>query len=121
MKKARFGFAVEYVKDIEAAKRFYVDVVGLEVQRQAPQFVQFEGFAIASDQPMGKAKERELYWLVDDADAAFDDARKKAKITQPLRQLPFGTVFAIEGAAGQPCYIVQLAADRPSRQVESHP
>jgi hypothetical protein len=49
----------------------------------------------------------------------FDDARKEARISQPLKQLPFGKVFAIEGAAGQPCYLVQLAADRPSRQVES--
>jgi predicted enzyme related to lactoylglutathione lyase len=121
MKRARFGFALEYVKDIEAAKRFYVDVVGLEVKRQAPQFVQFEGFAIASDQPMGSAKQRELYWLVDDAEAAFDDARKKAQITMPLKQLSFGKVFAIKGAAGQPCYLVQFAADRPSRQVESRP
>jgi extradiol dioxygenase family protein len=43
-KKTRFGFAIEYVEDIEAAKRFYVDVLGLEVQREAPQFVQFEGY-----------------------------------------------------------------------------
>ncbi len=28
----RFGFALEYVKDIAAAKRFYVDVVGLKVE-----------------------------------------------------------------------------------------
>jgi catechol 2,3-dioxygenase-like lactoylglutathione lyase family enzyme len=121
MKKARFGFALEYVKDIEAAKRFYVDVIGLEVKRQAPQFVEFEGFAIAGDQPMRSGKERELYWLVDDAEAAFDDARKNAHVTLPLKQLPFGKVFAIEGAAGQPCYLVQLAADRPSRQVGARP
>ncbi len=121
MKKARFGFALEYVKDIEAAKRFYVDVVGLEVRRQAPQFVQFEGFAIASDQPIGTARERELYWLIDDAEAAYDDARTKALVTLPLKKMSFGKVFAIEGAAGEPCYLVQLAADRPSRQVGPRP
>ncbi len=121
MKKARFGFALEYVKDIEAAKRFYVDVVGLEVRRQAPQFVQFDGFAIASDQPLGSPRERELYWLVDDAEAAYDDARKKALVTLPLKKLAFGKVFAIEGAAGEPCYLVQLAADRPSRAVGARP
>jgi predicted enzyme related to lactoylglutathione lyase len=120
-KKTRFGFAIEYVEDIEAAKRCYVDVLGLEVQREAPQFVQFEGFAIASDASMGGGKERELYWLVDDAEAAFHDARTRAEITLPLKQMPFGKVFAIRGAAGQPCYLVQLAADRPSRQVESRP
>jgi len=31
--RPRFGFVVEYVTDIEAAKRFYLDVMGLEVER----------------------------------------------------------------------------------------
>ena len=49
----RFGFAIEYVTDIEAVKRFYVDVLGLKVDREAPVFVQFTDghgatFAIAS-------------------------------------------------------------------------
>jgi catechol 2,3-dioxygenase-like lactoylglutathione lyase family enzyme len=118
-KKTRFGFAIEYVQNIDAARRFYVDILGLEVQREAPQFVQFEGFAIASDPSMGGGKDRELYWLVDDAEAAFHDAQSKAEVTMPLKQMPFGKVFAIRGAAGQPCYLVQLATDRPSRAVES--
>jgi len=48
--KPRFGFALAYVTDIQAAKRFYVDVLGLEVQREALVFVQFPNFAIASDE-----------------------------------------------------------------------
>mgnify|MGYP001136601572 CR=1 FL=1 len=32
----QFGLALAYVTDIEAAKRFYVDVLGLEVQRDNP-------------------------------------------------------------------------------------
>lgn len=35
----RFGFALEYVTDVEAVKRFYVDVLGLEVEREHPTFV----------------------------------------------------------------------------------
>lgn len=35
----RFGFALEYVSDVEAVKRFYVDVLGLEVEREHPTFV----------------------------------------------------------------------------------
>src|SRR5205823_11505546 len=31
--KARFGFPLEYVPDIHAAKRFFVDVLGLELER----------------------------------------------------------------------------------------
>ena len=55
--KPRFGFVVEYVKDIEAAKNFYIDVLGLEMQRYHPTFVQFDKFAIASDQPIGATGE----------------------------------------------------------------
>ena len=59
------------MEDIEAAKRFYVDVVGLKIERFHPRFVQFPGFAIATGEAMNGGKERELYWLVDDARDAF--------------------------------------------------
>lgn len=59
----RFGFALEYVSDIDAVKRFYVDVLGLEVDREHPTFVQFKD------------------------------------------------------PAGHPCYLVELARERPSRRV----
>ena len=69
--KPRFGFIVEYVKNIEASKRFYVEVLGLGVEREHPTYVQFETFAIATDEPMGGEAEQEIYWLVNDADTAF--------------------------------------------------
>jgi predicted enzyme related to lactoylglutathione lyase len=111
-----FGFALEYVKDIEAAKRFYVDVVGLKAERVHPRFVQFPGFAISSDEAMSGGKERELYWLVDDAADAFVQMSKHSEVTMPVKQMPFGKVFGIKGAAGQPLYVCQLAADRPSQK-----
>jgi len=114
--KPHFGFALEYVKDIEAAKRFYVDVVGLKVERFHPRFVQFAGFAIASDEAMGSGKDRELYWLVDDAPEAFAEMSKHSEVTMPIKQMPFGKVFGIKGPAGQPLYVCQLAADRPSQK-----
>src|SRR4030095_6583695 len=43
--RPQFGFALEYVSDIDAAKRFYVDVFGLEVEREHPTFVQFRDAA----------------------------------------------------------------------------
>ena len=118
--KARFGFALEYVTDIEPVKRFYVDVLGIEVQREAPSFVQFKdpggaNFAIANDESIGGTRETELYWLVDDAEAAFSDMSQKAKVSVPLRQLPFGKVFGILDPAGQPFYVVELAQNRPSQ------
>ncbi len=121
--RPRFGFALEYVSDIEAAKRFYVEVLGLEVEREAPTFVQFKDqagdyFAIASDESMTGRGDLELYWLVDDAEAAFRDLSRKAEVTLSLKQMPFGKVFGIKDPAGQPRYLLELAQSRPSRLVE---
>ena len=112
----KFGFVVEYVKDIAAAQRFYVDVMGLQVQRAHPSFVQFETFAIASDAPMGGEAEQELYWLVDDAQAAFDDLSSKAVVSLALQQVPFGKVFGIRDSEGRPRYLLELAKQRPSQR-----
>jgi predicted enzyme related to lactoylglutathione lyase len=113
--KAKFGFVLEYVMDIEAARRFYVDVLGLEVERISPAFIQFNNFAIASDESMSGTRDSEIYWLVDDAEAAFKDYSQKAEITVPLKQMPFGKVFGIKDPAGQPQYLIEFARDRPSQ------
>ena len=119
----KFGFALEYVSDIEAAKRFYVDVLGLEVDREHPTFVQFKDasgsyFAIASDGSMDGSNDLELYWLVDDAEAAYKALAKRAEVTLPLAEKPFGKVFGLKDPAGEPRYLVELARHRPSKQVE---
>ena len=113
--KAKFGFVLEYVTDIEAARRFYVDVLGLEVERISPAFIQFNNFAIASDESMSGTRDSEVYWLVDNAEAAFKDYSQKAEITVPLKQMPFGKVFGIKDPAGQPQYLIEFARDRPSQ------
>lgn len=114
----RFGFVVEYVKDIEAARRFYTDVLGLEAERTHPTFVQFDRFAIASDEALGGRDELELYWLVDDVDAAYRELSQKAEISLPLREMPFGRVFAIKNPDGRSRYLLQLARNRPSQSVQ---
>lgn len=119
----RFGFALEYVSDVEAVKRFYVDVLGLAVEREHPTFVQFKdragaNFAIASDESLGGRGELELYWLVDDAEVAFRELSGKAEVVVPLRQMPFGKVFGINDPAGQPRYLLEFARERPSRPVQ---
>ncbi len=114
----KFGFALEYVSDIEAAKSFYADVLGLEVERSHPTFVQFENFAIASDESLSGSRQTELYWLVEDAEAAFTELSQKGEISMPLKQMPFGKVFAIQGPAGKPCFLLELANDRPSQAVK---
>ena len=113
--KPKFGFVLEYVTDIEAAKRFYVEVLGLEVERYHPVFVQFSNFAIASDESLSGNREPELYWLVEDAEAAFKDLSQKVEVSLPLKQMPFGKVFGIKDPAGRLLYLVELARDRPSQ------
>jgi predicted enzyme related to lactoylglutathione lyase len=114
----KFGFILEYVTDIEAAKRFYTEVLGLEVERSSPTFIQFNNFAIASDESMSSTRDRELYWVVDDAEAAFNDFSRKAEVVLPLKQMPFGRVFGIKDPAGQPLYLVEFARNRPSQPVK---
>ncbi|HEU5326656.1 MAG TPA: VOC family protein [Thermomicrobiales bacterium] len=113
----QFGFALEYVPDIEAARRFYVEVLGLEVQRYHPTYVQFKNFAIASDESMDGKNEPELYWLIADAEATFNELSQKAEVTMPLKQMPFGKVFGIKNPAGRPRYLLELAQNRPSQAV----
>ena len=113
----QFGMALEYVANLEEAKRFYTDVIGLKVEREHPNFVQFDHFAIANDTAIGELRERELYWLVDDVESAFAELSKKCEITMPLKELPFGKVFGIRGPAGDPCYVLQFAHNRPSHSV----
>ena len=114
----KFGFILEYVTDIEATKRFYVEILGLEVERYSPVFVQFKHFAIASDESMSGNRNSEVYWLVDDAEAAFNDFSQKAEVILPLKQLPFGKTFGIKDPAGQPLYLVEFAQNRPSQPVK---
>ncbi len=120
--KPRFGFALEYVTDIPTVKRFYVEVLGMEVERDHPNFVQFKdavgaNYAIASDESVGGRGDLELYWLVDDAEAAFADLSQKAEVVLPPKEMPFGKVFGIKDPAGQPRYLVEFARARPSRRV----
>lgn len=120
--RARFGFVLEYVSDVEAAKRFYVDVLGLAVERVHPTFVQLRDpagarFAIASDESLTGKDERELYWVVDDAEAAFAELSRKAEVSLALTQKPFGKVFGVTGPTGQPHFLIEFARERPSQQV----
>ena len=113
----KFGFIVEYVTDIAAARRFYSEVLQLKVERDHPTFVQFEHFALASDESLGGSRDREIFWLVEDAEAAFADFSRKAEVIRTIQQMPFGKVFGIKDPAGQPLYFCEFAQQRPSQPV----
>jgi catechol 2,3-dioxygenase-like lactoylglutathione lyase family enzyme len=113
----QFGFAIHYPRDLEASRGFYEGVLGLKVQRVAPNFVQYDKFALAGDEPLSGKRELELYWLVDDAEAAYAELSKTAEIAAPLRELPFGKVFGVRDPDGEVRLVLQLAANRPSQAV----
>jgi catechol 2,3-dioxygenase-like lactoylglutathione lyase family enzyme len=113
----RFGFALEYVSDVDAARRYYEDVLGLKVERYHPTYVQFEHFAVASDESLSGTNEPELYWLVDDAQQAFEELSKRGDVSIPLQDKPFGKVFAMKDPAGRPRFVLELARNRPSAAV----
>lgn len=118
IKKPEFGFILEYVTDIEAAKEFYVNVMGLKVERTSPVFVQFDHFAIASDESLSGTNEPEVYWLVEDAQAAIVELSTRAEVIMPLKEMPFGKVFSIKDPAGRPLYLIEFSKDRPSQPLE---
>jgi predicted enzyme related to lactoylglutathione lyase len=120
--KPRFGFVLEYVDDVASAKPFYVDVMGLKVERESPEFIQFSdpagvNFAIASDESLGGTREPEVYWVVDDAAAAHQALPASAKVSHPLEQKPFGTVFGVQDPAGETQFFIEFARTRPSQPV----
>lgn len=118
----RFGFILEYVPDVAAAKSFYTDVLGLKVRRESPEFVQFAdangvGWAIASDASLSGEGRPETYWVVADIAALEQALAGKAAITHPLEARPFGRVLGIADPAGETQYLVEFAQERPSREV----
>lgn len=117
----RFAFVLEYVADVEAARPFYLEVLGLTVEREHPTFIQFKdeagvAFAISSDTPLGNG-DPEVCWAVDDAEAAFRALSATTDITLPLVELPFGKIFGVADPAGRPQYLVEFARNRPSQAV----
>ena len=110
-----FAFVVTYVSDIPAARQFYVDVLGLPLQREHPTFLQFEGFAVASDESLSGTNAPEVYWEVDDIDSWHAALQEQATVILPLTERPFGKVFGVQDPAGHPCYLVQFATHRPSQ------
>ena len=119
---ASFGFPLEYVTDVQSAKHFFTNVLGLKVERDHPTFVQFAAgngasYAIASDEAMDPSRATELWWVVPDIQAAYAEMSTQAEVKMPLRTLPFGTCFGIKDPAGQVHYLLEFAPQRPSQAV----
>ena len=119
---ARFAFVLEYTSDVQATRRFFTDVLGLQLERDHPTFVQLKdaagtAYAIASDEPMDKNTAREVWWTVDNAEQACAEMSKNAQLAMPFREMPFGTCFGIKDPNGQVHYLLEFAQQRPSQPV----
>ncbi|MBV9170759.1 MAG: VOC family protein [Chloroflexi bacterium] len=117
---ARFGMVIEYAEDLANTRGFLVDVLGLQVEREAPNFIQLSDgrggtFAIANDESLSGTREPEIYWVVDDAEAAFREVSASGDIARPLQALPFGKVFGVRDPNAQTHFVIEFARERPSR------
>jgi predicted enzyme related to lactoylglutathione lyase len=112
------NFVIVHVNDIEEARNFYTEKLGLEVEDEAPNFLQFkqpggDGATLAvSHEPSirpAQGKDIELWWFVDNADTAYADLSSKGvEIAQGLKDEPFGRTFAIKDPSGNTFYMLQL-------------
>ena len=62
-------------------------------------------------------RDPELYWRVDNAEAAFAELRERDDVSLPLKQMPLGKVLGIKNPDGRPCNVLELARDCPSETV----
>jgi hypothetical protein len=59
----------------------------------------------------------ELYWLVDDAAGAHRELSNQGAAPGPIDTKPFGKLFSVKDPEGEPRWILELAAARPSKPV----
>ncbi|GAC1427550.1 MAG: hypothetical protein PVS3B3_31590 [Ktedonobacteraceae bacterium] len=110
------NFVMIHVADVHAAKDFFTEKLGLEVETQVPDFVQFKqpggsGASLA----IGKGDTTpdigtELWWYVENAEQALATLQQRgATVKEPLTDMPFGRTFSIQGPGGYVFYLLQLA------------
>lgn len=106
-------FIILHVEDVDAARTFYTETLGLEVEAEQPGFVQFKqpggGATFAISRTEAGTDPIELWWFVDDADATHAAlARRGVEVVTPPHDEPFGRAFAIKDASGARQFLLQL-------------
>ena len=112
------NFVLIHTNNIEEARAFYTEKLGLEIEDQAPNFLQFkqpggQGATLAISQEPdiqpGQGKDIELWWFVENADATYAEMTSKGiEIAQERKDEPFGRTFAIKDPSGNTLYMLQL-------------
>ena len=102
------NFVMLHVPDIEQARTFYTEKLGMVVEDQQPGFVQFKQnagmgaiFALQEQADVSAHQGVELWWMVDNADATYATlvSRGVGTVSQPSDE-PFGRAFTIKDPAG---------------------
>ena len=102
------NFVLLHVPDIEQARTFYTEKLGLAVEDQMPGFVQFKKpgeagtiFALQEDKGVAPHSGVELWWILDNADTTYASlaSRDVEIVSQPADE-PFGRAFIVKDPAG---------------------
>ncbi len=108
------NFVMLHVGDVAEARAFFVNQLGLEIEDESPEFLQFKtpngGASLGVGRPPSAAADAtELWWFVDDADAVHADlVAKGVAIVQPPTDEPFGRSVVIRGPGGHALHLLQL-------------
>lgn len=109
-----------HVRDMARARAFYSDKLGLTVEVESPDFVQFaqpDGkgatFALSRAADARPATDPELWWSVESADAVHAElVARGVEIVSAPKDEPFGRVLSINDTERNTIYLIQYP--RPS-------
>jgi predicted enzyme related to lactoylglutathione lyase len=107
------SFVIRNVRDLDGTRRFYSETLGFQVAAEQPGFVQFADTGGATFALVGDAtgEATELWWYVEDADAAHEELRGRGvEIVHPPKDEPFGRRLVIRDVAGNTLYLLQPPA-----------
>ncbi len=117
MKTPALELALVHVADIDAARAFYTERLGLEAdpEQSGPNFVLFQrpdgvgaSLGLSTGDAVAPSTSIELWWYVDDADAIHDElVAGGVEVASPLVDMPFGRTFSIKDPSGNLLYFLQ--------------
>lgn len=118
MKTPALELVLLHVADIEAARTFYTEKLGLEIDphQSGPDFTLFQrpdgagaSLALSSEGDGQPYTGSELWLYVDDVDATHDELMARGvEEASPLVDMPFGRTFSIKDPTGNVIYLLRL-------------
>src|SRR5689334_4203284 len=117
MKPPTLELVLLHVTDIEAARAFYTEKLGLEIdpEQSGPNFTLFQrpegvgsSLALSVEGTVAITNSIELWLYVQDADATHAElVERGVEVASPLVDMPFGRTFSIKDPSGNTLYLLQ--------------